>query len=367
VHLANHTDPRGQGSVRPVRRDQCVPDHRPRLPVPDDRRHHAHRTLPARRGRRDVPVALAAHRSLRQNEAATEPTTHRAGRRRPRPDAADGFPVTVDVYGTPFTIDARPERIVSLSPPPPKGCSPSAPGSRSSPSTSTRTSLPKHRRRAQRLHARTSRRSSLRPRPRRSCPTTRATSSRRSRDRRPGARAPGRESTSRTSSRSSRCSVRSPGTSMARPRSSRTSSCGSRIMRARHSRRSTAAHVLPRARRHAVHGDVGARSSVRLRLLGLVNIADAADPDGARASATRSCPPSSCSMPIRTSCSSRTPAAAARTRRPSRPVRASRAARGRRRQRVIVLDDDVASRWGPRIVDFLEQVAALLAHEVGPR
>jgi iron complex transport system substrate-binding protein len=27
-----------------------------------------------------------------------------------------GFPVTVDVYGTPFTLDARPERIVSLSP-----------------------------------------------------------------------------------------------------------------------------------------------------------------------------------------------------------------------------------------------------------
>lgn len=32
----------------------------------------------------------------------------------PEPDT--GFPVTLDVYGTPFTIDARPERIVSLSP-----------------------------------------------------------------------------------------------------------------------------------------------------------------------------------------------------------------------------------------------------------
>jgi iron complex transport system substrate-binding protein len=32
----------------------------------------------------------------------------------PQPDP--GFPVTLDVYGTPFTIDARPERIVSLSP-----------------------------------------------------------------------------------------------------------------------------------------------------------------------------------------------------------------------------------------------------------
>jgi iron complex transport system substrate-binding protein len=33
------------------------------------------------------------------------------------PSPADaGFPVTVDVYGTPFTVDARPERIVSLSP-----------------------------------------------------------------------------------------------------------------------------------------------------------------------------------------------------------------------------------------------------------
>jgi iron complex transport system substrate-binding protein len=35
----------------------------------------------------------------------------------PSPAPAEaGFPVTVDVYGTPFTVDARPERIVSLSP-----------------------------------------------------------------------------------------------------------------------------------------------------------------------------------------------------------------------------------------------------------
>jgi iron complex transport system substrate-binding protein len=36
----------------------------------------------------------------------------------PAPEAgpSTGFPVTVDVYGTPFTVAARPERIVSLSP-----------------------------------------------------------------------------------------------------------------------------------------------------------------------------------------------------------------------------------------------------------
>jgi iron complex transport system substrate-binding protein len=34
----------------------------------------------------------------------------------PTEEPSDGFPVTVDVAGTPFTLDARPERIVSLSP-----------------------------------------------------------------------------------------------------------------------------------------------------------------------------------------------------------------------------------------------------------
>jgi len=35
----------------------------------------------------------------------------------PSPASAEaGFPVTVDLYGTPFTVDVRPERIVSLSP-----------------------------------------------------------------------------------------------------------------------------------------------------------------------------------------------------------------------------------------------------------
>ncbi len=48
--------------------------------------------------------------------ATTEsvPTTPAPSPEAPEPDA--GFPVTLDVYGTPFTIDARPERIISLSP-----------------------------------------------------------------------------------------------------------------------------------------------------------------------------------------------------------------------------------------------------------
>jgi len=48
------------------------------------------------------------------DESATPPTAPATA---PESTPADaGFPVTVDVYGTPFTVDARPERIVSLSP-----------------------------------------------------------------------------------------------------------------------------------------------------------------------------------------------------------------------------------------------------------
>ena len=52
------------------------------------------------------------------NEAATEPPPPTAPDTTPAPtpQPSDGFPVTLDVYGTPFTIEARPERIISLSP-----------------------------------------------------------------------------------------------------------------------------------------------------------------------------------------------------------------------------------------------------------
>lgn len=70
--------------------------------------------------RRRLVVAAATIMSLSLitaacgNEAATEPPPSTA----PAPTAgpSDGFPVTLDVYGTPFTVEARPERIISLSP-----------------------------------------------------------------------------------------------------------------------------------------------------------------------------------------------------------------------------------------------------------
>lgn len=75
-----------------------------------------------RNARRRLVVAAATIMSLSLitaacgNEAATEPPP-------PTPDTApastepsDGFPVTIDVSGTPFTIASRPERIISLSP-----------------------------------------------------------------------------------------------------------------------------------------------------------------------------------------------------------------------------------------------------------
>jgi len=45
---------------------------------------------------------------------STTPTT--AVDADPDGGSADGFPLTLDVYGEPFTLDARPERIISLSP-----------------------------------------------------------------------------------------------------------------------------------------------------------------------------------------------------------------------------------------------------------
>jgi len=77
-----------------------------------------------RNARRRLVVAAATILSLSLitaacgNEAATEPQPSTAPAPAPAPpsEPSDGFPVTLDVYGTPFTVEARPERIVSLSP-----------------------------------------------------------------------------------------------------------------------------------------------------------------------------------------------------------------------------------------------------------
>ena len=77
-----------------------------------------------RNARRRLVVAAATIISLSLitaacgNEAATEPPPPTAPDTTPAPtpQPSDGFPVTLDVYGTPFTIEARPERIISLSP-----------------------------------------------------------------------------------------------------------------------------------------------------------------------------------------------------------------------------------------------------------
>ena len=77
-----------------------------------------------RNSRRRLVVAAATIMSLSLitaacgNEAATEPQPSTAPPAAPAPTAgpSDGFPVTLDVYGTPFTVEARPERIISLSP-----------------------------------------------------------------------------------------------------------------------------------------------------------------------------------------------------------------------------------------------------------
>jgi iron complex transport system substrate-binding protein len=77
-----------------------------------------------RNARRRLVVAIATIASLSLitaacgSDNATESVlTSPAQATVPESAPADaGFPVTVDVYGTPFTVDARPERIVSLSP-----------------------------------------------------------------------------------------------------------------------------------------------------------------------------------------------------------------------------------------------------------
>jgi iron complex transport system substrate-binding protein len=77
-----------------------------------------------RNARRRLVVAAATIMSLSLvtaacgNEAATEPPPSTAPpvAPEPTPGTSDGFPVTLDVYGTPFTVEQRPERIISLSP-----------------------------------------------------------------------------------------------------------------------------------------------------------------------------------------------------------------------------------------------------------
>ena len=77
-----------------------------------------------RNARRRLVVAAATIMSLSLitaacgNETATEPQPSTAPPAAPEPTAgtSDGFPVTLDVYGTPFTVETRPERIISLSP-----------------------------------------------------------------------------------------------------------------------------------------------------------------------------------------------------------------------------------------------------------
>lgn len=61
-----------------------------------------------------ITAACGSDGGVATDESATPPTAPATA---PESTPADaGFPVTVDVYGTPFTVDARPERIVSLSP-----------------------------------------------------------------------------------------------------------------------------------------------------------------------------------------------------------------------------------------------------------
>jgi iron complex transport system substrate-binding protein len=60
-------------------------------------------------------VSLSLITAACADDAATQPEPPTAAPA-PAEEPSDGFPVTVDVYGTPFTLDVRPARIVSLSP-----------------------------------------------------------------------------------------------------------------------------------------------------------------------------------------------------------------------------------------------------------
>lgn len=75
-----------------------------------------------RNARRRLVVAAATILSLSLiaaacgNDVATEPPPPTPDSAPAQPEPSDGFPVSLDVNGTPFTIEARPERVISLSP-----------------------------------------------------------------------------------------------------------------------------------------------------------------------------------------------------------------------------------------------------------
>jgi len=74
-----------------------------------------------RNARRRLVVAAATILSLSLITAAcgsdeSAPETGPISAPAPGPESSSGFPITIDVYGTPFTVASRPERIISLSP-----------------------------------------------------------------------------------------------------------------------------------------------------------------------------------------------------------------------------------------------------------
>ena len=81
-----------------------------------------------------------------------------------------------------------------------------------------------------------------------------------------------------------------------------------------------------------------------------------------RRAATRSSRPSTSSRRAPTSSSWPTSRAASRARGPSPPGPAGRRVKAVRTGTIVRIDDSIASRWGPRIVNFVRAVAAALAH-----
>ncbi len=61
-----------------------------------------------------ITAACGSDGGVVATESGTPPATPATAPESAPADA--GFPVTVDLYGTPYTVDARPERIISLSP-----------------------------------------------------------------------------------------------------------------------------------------------------------------------------------------------------------------------------------------------------------